>query len=296
MNRSALRTVREKLDAHRRAEHRLFFAVMICAMGTTQPGSAADQQPAADAGDTLDIHFAEPWTALGAGLERAVFDTGQAMIEVLRIDPRRWETVALAVSDVGGEPRPARAWAKEFDLSAVINAGMFDVDHRTHTGYFRTGEHLNNPRWAQRGYRQAACFEPREPGLPLFTLLDLDADIPDGYTDRFAIVVQNLRLIRKPGENRWPTDTRPWSEACLGEDNHGRMLWIYCRRPHTMHALIEILLDLPLGLVAAQHLEGGRQAQLWIDLSSVEGTTASEFGLPVPNVLGLRPRESPSSR
>lgn len=283
--------------------------VLRGAGGGAPPALAADQPPSAP-GRARAAAAGEPsepaWRGLAPGLELAVFAAGQAAIKVLRADPELWETVALAVTGVGGEPRSARAWGEEFGLHAVINAGMFDVDRRRHTAYFRAGEHVNNANWAQRGYRQAACFEPREEGLPRFQLLDLDDELPPPLADSYEIVVQNMRLIRKPGDNRWPAGTRPWSEACLGEDGQGRLLWIYCRQPHTMHDFNEILLSLPLGLVAAQHLEGGVQAQMWVSPAALrspgggrEGPPAAwraeqlgEAGWPVPDVLGLRPREA----
>jgi hypothetical protein len=233
---------------------------------------------------------ATPWRTLAPGLDHAVFDVDGVAVEVLRIDPERWQTVALAVSDVGGASRTMAEWADEFDLTAVINAGMFASDRRTHTGYFHTGDHVNNPRWVQRDYRQAACFEPLESGLPRFRLQDLDARPESTFVDQYGIVIQNIRLIRRPGENRWSPSSRRWPEACLAEDARGRMLWIACRHYLDMHALNEILLGLPLDIVAAQHLEGGRQAHLWVDSVSTKGKKAYDPAL--PNVLGIRPRSS----
>lgn len=279
----------------------VFVMVLAAAVAIAANGGPAGQIARIDA---VTGRLEGPWHRVALGLELAVFEVGQARLKVLRGDPELWETIALAVSDIGGQPRSARQWGEEFGLSAVINAGMFDLDRRTHIGYFRVGRHLNNPIWIQRGYRQVACFEPREPELPRFVLVDLDADIPAELTERYEIVAQNLRLVRKPGENRWPVDTRPWPEACLGEDSQGRFLWIYCRQPHTMHDFVEILLGLPLNLVAAQHLEGGLQAQLWLAqdlLASAGGEQplalwrAEQLGQPdwpIPNVLGLRPRAS----
>jgi len=264
--------------------------------------AAALGDPARAAPNPAEQTDSAAWRLLAPGLELATFTVGSASIQVLRSDPERWQTVALAVSELGGAPRAARAGGAEFGLTAVINAGMYGDDLRTHTGHFRTGDHVNNPRWNQKDYRQAACFEPRESGLPRFVLMDLDMHPPAAFADRYDIVIQNIRLIRKPGENRWPPDTRPWSEACLGEDDQGRMLWIYCRQPHSMHAFIEILLALPLALVAAQHLEGGLQAQLWVASTAPAAAVPphvtnghqppplAQPGWPVPNVLGLRPR------
>ena len=95
-----------------------------------------------------------------------------------------------------------------------------------------------------------------------------------------------------------------WSEAALGEDESGRILFIFCRSPYTMHDLNNELLRLGIGLVAAQHLEGGPQAQLYIHAGEVEfeisgshGTSSREIddisvSWPIPNVLGVRPRVS----
>lgn len=277
----------------RRCATTLWLALLLAAI-TARPDPAAGDEAAV------------PWLTLAAGLELTAFKVGQASVLVLRSDPERWETVALAVTANGGEPRSARAWGEQHGLVAVINAGMYDIDRRTHMGYFRIDEHVNSGAWTTRRYQQAACFEPREPGLPRFVLMDLDRHEPADFADRYRIVVQNLRLIRKPRENRWFDVTRPWSEACLGEDGQGRQLWIYCRQPHVMRDFNEILLALPIDLVAAQHLEGGVQAQLWVALTDLLGSGGvsalpaewptgqlTGAGWPVPNVLGLRARSTP---
>jgi len=232
-----------------------------------------------------------PWRALAPGLDLAIIDADGTTVEVLRVDPERWQTVALAVSDVGGAPRTPAQWAAEFGLRAVVNAGMFREDRRTSTGYFRSGDHVNNGVWNTRDYRQMACFEPRDPGLPRFALHDLETLADTTLAASYEVVIQNLRLIRKPGENRWSPGTRAWREVCLGEDARGRMLWIRCPQARTMHDLGEILLGLPLDLVAAQHLEGSATAQLWIADCDRAGSAAGDGpGTPLPNVLGLRPR------
>lgn len=243
---------------------------------------------------------ADSWRELDSGLELGVFPVDKGAVTVLRIDPEHWETVALAASADHGPNQSARQWARAHGLTAVINAGMYGRDHSTHTGYFRVGEHVNNGLWNRNDYRQAACWGPRQDDLPPFALYDLDETPEDDFCDLYDVVIQNLRLIKKPGENRWSQQDRKWSEACLGEDARGRMLWIFSRAPHTMHDLNEILLDLPLDLVAAQHLEGGPEAQLWIEPTHLEAVGSYETGFmesdantsawPVPNVLGVRRR------
>lgn len=240
------------------------------------------------------------WARLDQGLELAVLDAEGGPITVLRIDPEHWQTVALAASDLDGQGRTTAQWATEHGLTAAINAGMYRTDMLTNTGYFHTGDHVNNGVWNQRDYRQAACFEPRQPGLPRFVLNDLDAVPESTFVHQYDVVVQNLRLIAKPGENRWQPQPKRWSEACLGEDAQGRMLWIFSRAARSMHDLNELLLSLPLDLVAAQHLEGGPEAQLWVSPTRLQEVGSFETGFSehdlnrspwrVPNVLGIRPR------
>lgn len=257
----------------------------------------------------LGVHGAvapepEPWQCLAPGLDLARFPVDDATVSVLRIDPDEWQTVALAASELGDGNRSVRSWGRRHGFAATINAGMYAAeDHLTHTGYFHTGEHINNGVWNQRDYRQAACFEPREPGLPRFALQDLDAHPESTFVHRYNVVIQNLRLIRKPRENRWSPQSRRWSEACLAEDTAGRALWIYCPEPNSMHALNELLLALPLDIVAAQHLEGGPGAQLWVNPAGLDSMARHEaeilerehagLALPVPNVLGIKARGAP---
>ena len=70
-----------------------------------------------------------------------------------------------------------------------------------------------------------------------------------------------------------------------------------------MHDFNNELLRLGIGLVAAQHLEGGPQAQLYIktgdmefEISGSHGTSFRQDDIsvawPIPNVLGVRPRAS----
>ena len=81
-----------------------------------------------------------------------------------------------------------------------------------------------------------------------------------------------------------------WAEAALGEDTRGRALLIYCRAALCMYEFNEILLKLPLDLVAAQHLEGRRQARFWLSESVGSGLAWPRRMNPgplLPNVIGI---------
>ena len=252
-----------------------------------------------------------PWQSLAPGMELGTFSasqpskSGDSLITILRIDPDLWSLEFIGLSlDGGSNGRTARQWSKAHRLTAAINAGMYGTDNRTHVGYLRFREHLNNDN--VNAYKSVAAFGPRRDGLPHFRIFDLDSPGVSMETilQDYASLVQNLRLIKRPGQNRWRQQEKMWSEAALGEDESGRILFIFCRSPYTMHDLNNELLRLGIGLVSAQHLEGGLQAQLYINTGEVEFEISGSHGTsfrenddisaawPIPNVLGVRPRAS----
>src|SRR5258706_556517 len=122
-------------------------------------------------------------------------------------------------------------------------------------------------------YQSIAAFDPAAGrNLPRFRIFDLDdpAVTLAGILKDYASVVQNLRLIKRPGATRWPQTERRWSEAALGEDAEGRALFIFSRVPFSMHDLNRALLSMPIGLVAATRLEAGAEAQLYLTAGARE--------------------------
>jgi hypothetical protein len=245
---------------------------------------------------------AAAWTELEPGLERARFAADgtaaeDGAITVVRIDPVRWELRLLSTpADAGADNRSVREWCEKHGLVAAVNAGMFATDYRTHIGYMRCGGSVNNHR--VNAYESVAAFGPRRDELPPFRIFDLDVTDFETIDADYECVLQNLRLIKRPGENRWPQQEKAWSEVALAEDREGRALFVHCRDPYSMHDLNEILLALPIGIVCAQHLEGGPQAQLvlvhpehGVELAGSRETEREErdrwAGWPVPNVLGV---------
>ena len=235
-------------------------------------------------------------------------NVGDSRIFVLRIDPNLWKPEAVGISQAGESAgHTAREWAQREKLSAVINAGMFAADFKTHLGYMGSSTHINNSK--VNSYQSVAAFDPRDSQSPPFRIFDLDAagtqfeEIQKSYSS----ALQNLRLIKHPGSNQWSQQDRKWSEAALGEDDHGRILFIYSRSPFSMHDLNNELLSAGIGVVAAQHLEGGPEAQLYLHVGSTEmelfGSYETNFkendsntiAWPIPNVLGVRPRTPPAN-
>jgi hypothetical protein len=247
------------------------------------------------------------WTSVADGLDIGRFqaqepaDAGSGVIVVLRIDPRQWEAKLLSITGNGESASlTARQWSNKYHLAAAINAGMFAADYKTHVGYMKSGSHVNSR--SPNSYRSVAAFNPLADSLPTFHIFDLDSTDIKTISSRYQNVVQNLRLIKSPGENCWTPQDKEWSEAALGEDKDGRMLLIYCRAPYSMFALNEILLALPLNLVAAQHLEGGSEAQFYLNYNNhhvelvggyemdFDGDAPGDTAWPIPNVIGIAPK------
>jgi hypothetical protein len=249
------------------------------------------------------------WRTLAPGMElgymtaREANAAGDSRIAILRMDPKLWELAAIGVSQTGeSSGHTAREWSEKHKLVATINAGMFEGDQKTHLGYMRFRDHVYT-RHANK-YQSIAAFGPRDgKDVSRFRIFDLDAP---GVTMQsiqldYDSAVQNLRLVKRPGFNQWTQQTRKWSEAALGEDDAGRILFIFSRSPFSMHDLNQELLAAGIGLVAAQHLEGGPEAQLYVHAGNFElemfGSYETSFKendtnsipWPVPNVLGVRP-------
>ncbi len=251
-----------------------------------------------------------PWTTLEQGLELGVFHSNTSSllnnseITVLRVDPNLWDIKLYSIRQFGYERGiTGKEWSRRHQLTAAINAGMHLPDMSTHVGYMQAGETAQGRRASS--YQSLAAFSPREEGTVPFRLFDLDEEGVDfdTITKEYAHIVQNLRLIKRPGLNRWGQQNRRWNEAALGEDKQGRALLIYSSGLLSMHDFNETLLSLPIDLVTAQHLEGGREAQLYINHpgytkelnNSIDplylGQSRNLGAWPIPNIIGISKKE-----
>ena len=244
------------------------------------------------------------WCALDEGLEIAQFSSVidspsvDTAVTIVRIDPAKWEMKLLG-RQINDEPEnlTAQQWCEKYDLVAALNAGMFQQDFVTHVGYLNAGGRIFARR--VRSYQSAVAFGPRNDSMPQFRIFDLDKDSLGEIVRQYHSVCQNLRLISRARENKWSPQERRWTEVALGEDDLGRSLFIFCNRPMTMYDFNRMLLSLPIGLVAAQHLEGGPEAQLYLNLgqtkierlgsfeSGLSESYESSFPYPIPNVIGV---------
>ncbi len=248
------------------------------------------------------------WKSIVPGMQLAWLNAkkpspiGNSRILVIRIDPSRWQLVLVSKNQTGDKNgRTEREWAHDNDLVVAINAGMFAADYNRHVGYMDYRGQVNSG--VINHYKSIAAFDPRNPvKSPPFRILDLDEPgiTLDSICQEYMSIVQNLRLIKRPGINRWGKQDRKWSEAALGEDRHGRILFVFSRSPFSMHDLNEELLSSEIELLALQHLEGGPEAQLYLNVGGVtlEVVGSYETGFQennentsawkIPNVLGVK--------
>ncbi len=227
---------------------------------------------------------------------------GDSRIIIIKIDPQIYQLKLFSASERRHENLTVEKWCKKYKLLAAINAGMFQTDNKSNVGYMKNFAHLNNSRINPK-YFSVAAFNPLDKTNPAFQIFDIDETLMDTVLKRYNTVVQNLRLIKRDGENRWSRQSKKWSEAALGQDRSGNVLFIFSRTPYSMYDLNNIVLDLPINLICAQHLEGGPEASLYFShknkklecVGSFESAFHESDGniifWPVPNVLGIVKRK-----
>jgi hypothetical protein len=193
--------------------------------------------------------------------------------------------------------RTAGDWCTTAGLCVAINLGMFGGDGLANVGYARDGGHVNHGSWSR--YRSLLVANPVHDGLPPAAILDLDQPGARDRAQDYDVAVQNLRLIKAPRKNVWSVQEKRWSEAAVGMDDEGRILFLFSRTPYSMSEFNHLLLSLPLGIVSAMHVEGGPEASLSIHTGDVEmdlmGSYETAFNendsvrhqWEIPNVLGV---------
>jgi hypothetical protein len=242
------------------------------------------------------------WKSLAPGVDYRAFalepeEKKAGTLHVVRIDPTKAPlALGLASQDKRGK-RTARQWCGDLHAVAVINAGMFQTDQIRNVGRLVNGAHVNHERW--NDYRSALVFAPKDATAPAARLLDLDAG--HEAADAYRSAVQNLRLIKAPGKNVWKPNGRAWSEAAVGQDVEGRILFLFSREGYEMAAWNRRVLALPIGVVAAMHVEGGPEASLSLCTAApalhLAGSFETGFNAnddnaaqwPIPNVLAVLP-------
>lgn len=246
------------------------------------------------------------WNVLDNGLCIGEFESSQksimadSKITVIKINPNFFTFKLLCANELKHSSLTAKEWCQKYNLIGAINAGMFQTDHRSNVGYMKNYNYVNNPTINLK-YLSVAAFNPIDStSNTYFHIFDIDNYDMNDIINNFNTVIQNLRLIKRPSLNRWSQQHKKWSEAILGQDKKGNVLFIFSRSPYSMHDLIDILKGLPIDIDCAQHLEGGPEASLYFSYKNCKiekfGSYETDFSendnnnsyWPIPNIIGFQ--------
>ena len=244
------------------------------------------------------------WETLEPGLELGSFVPaqksafGDSVIKVLRIDLKHFEFFLLnASAQSRNERKSIKDWVIEHGLVAEINASMYQKDNLTSVSYMKTAEHTNST-WISKD-RTFLAFDPKDKSLPTAKIFDRDCEDFEKVRNQYQSLIQSIRMVSCNGKNDWVQQEKKWSTAGIGMDSKGRMLFIHVRSPYTTHDFINILLSLPIDLKRAMYVEGGKDAQLYVNTgkgefeflgsysTAVDNTNGNFIARPVPNVVGI---------
>jgi uncharacterized protein YigE (DUF2233 family) len=258
--------------------------------------------PRLDAGDSS-------WRQVDTGLSLAEFaittgaGNGNDKISVLRIDPDYYAFRLLCSSELGRIKLTAKEWCQKFHLTAAVNAGMYQEDGLTSVGYMKNFDHINNPRLGRD--KTILAFNPVDSSLPPIQLIDRDCQDFNTLRLKYRTLVQSIRMISCAQENVWTQQPQKWSTVAIGLDQEGRVLFLFCQAPRSVHDFVDILLSLPISIRNAMYLEGGPQATLYLSGNGVEltksggesafsGNESLLFAWPIPNVIGILKKTPPA--
>ena len=259
-----------------------------------QPGQAIVWTPLDEGLDTVRLAYMEH---KDGDFSRRI------IIRVLRFDTERYDFRLFSSRWEGQSVPTMREWAEGKHLTAAINAGMYLKDGQTSTGYMRSGERTNNSRIVSR-YGSFFVAGPREPGLPRAAVLDRSVDDWQTLLPRYDTVVQNFRLMGPEGRQIWPEDGPQHAVAAIAEDMNGRILFLHCSDPVSVHDFVAALTaHADLNLNSAMYVEGGSEASLllsvpenfhiWNGMSPASYMFSSRGDdIPLPNILGVLRRSS----
>lgn len=222
-------------------------------------------------------------------------------IFILKIDPRLCKLGVFCSSEYEKKNRTADEWSKDFNLSVVVNAGMFNVANGiTNKGYLKNNSHLNNSKF-NAGYNVMMAMNPVSDQDPSMIIYDLTCSGWDSIRPKFKTWCQGMRMIDCNG-TRMAWNKNPGQTCSMvtgATDISGNIYFIFSRSPYTHQKMIDFLISLIPGIRTTVYLEGGPEASLFIHTSD---TTITKIGSyvsktyandnndhfwKIPNVIGV---------
>jgi len=245
------------------------------------------------------------WQKLDKGLELGRFnvvnplESDEGRIHILRIDPHLYQFQLInASAEKNGQKQTAKKWCQQYRLISAINASMYQKDHKTSVSFMRSETHINNSYVSKD--KSILAFHPKKNSDPLVKMIDRECDDFNEWIDRYGTFIQSIRMISCKKKNVWAQRPEKWSMTAIGIDNKYRVLFIHIPSPYSAHDFINTLLALPIQITQAMYVEGGLDAQLYIQTENhtfefignfendYNGNT--QIARPIPNVIGIKKR------
>lgn len=211
------------------------------------------------------------WRTLTPGLELGIAELweskrkeNEAVFVLLRVDPEQ-HRFSLQMASEAGNAYSLADWCAKANLRAGINASMYLPDNKTSIGYMRSDEGINN---AKIGGRLGGFFvaERRTKSVKPADIIELGSKDWRERLEKYAIVVQNYRLVDSEGKILWPSGGSEHSIAAIAKDHNGRIVFALSQEPLTAADFAAYLKSFSLLPEVVMYVEGGQQAGLFLRL------------------------------
>lgn len=216
-------------------------------------------------------------------------------VVLVRVDLARFEPVLRTAEEDGGE-RTLLAWVEAEDLSAAVNAAMFEADGTASGLLRRAGRMLSTRDRADFG--GLLGLEPSGRGLARARVLGRDCARDAGVDrTRFSTWIQSLRLLDCDGRAIDWVDPDRYAASGVGVDRRGRLVLMHSATDLRMRELSRALAHPRTRLASMLFTEGGDKASLVVRaagsptlLRAGSHVEQPEAFVSIPLVLGVRPR------
>ncbi len=248
------------------------------------------------------------WKEIERGLYFAEFDAplksvvGDSKLSILKIDPNYYSFELMAATEYDSLRRTVEQWSLDFNLVAVVNAGMFNLsDHYTGSGYFCNYAHVNNGR-IRENFRAMALFNPKSKKFPAVNIVDMETENWEFLRENYNSAFQDIRMIDCNQKQVLWKPRRPISSSMcvLGTDKKGNVLFVFTRSPYTANTMSKFLLSLPLNIFSVMYLDGGPESSLYVNagdtiiekvgswVSPGYANDDNNYFWELPNVIGVK--------
>jgi uncharacterized protein YigE (DUF2233 family) len=241
-----------------------FALALVAALGACKKSPRPGPPPASTAAPASSTETTAAAQDGGAAAPPGLVVETAGTITLVRVDPSRY-ALRLLNARSEGHARSAPAWAKDFNLLAVVNASMYEPSGLS-VGLMINGASVNQSHDVAKmgGY---FAFSPKRPDLapvaafgrdcPGFDLTRIRAD--------YGVVFQNYRLLDCEGRPLTWKESRVFSAAAIGLDRDGWVVLAHSRAPYAMTDFARLVAAPELRMAQMFYVEGGPEASLYVE-------------------------------